>query len=235
MLSKFVDKLMELSEPHTFNTDTGEYADKKVIRIPNELRAAPLTVYSLDGLAGYLQKFMPAEKKYFVQVVSPTLVRVISDLDSDREREILVEAVAEVPQIPFGKFLDNEAMIIAMQSMFTEEETLLGMTDRYLVLKFAGTDDGITQKATVKDGIISKAEAIVPNPCTLRPFRTFTEVEQPASQFIFRMREDGDKRVLSALFEADGGAWKREARMNIADYLRGKMDDLGITDIPVIC
>lgn len=61
--------------------------------------------------------------------------------------------------------------------------------DRDLILKFAGTvengtiaqygDDGVTQKATVKTGIASKGDAIVPNPVRLRPYRTFIEVEQP--------------------------------------------------------
>ena len=51
------------------------------------------------------------------------------------------------------------------------------------------------------------ADVKVPNPVTLRPFRTFIEVEQPESKFIFRMREGGR----CAIFEADGahGSWRR--------------------------
>ena len=77
----------------------------------------------------------------------------------------------------------------------------------------------------------SKAEGIIPSPCSLRPFRTFPEVEQPMSKFIFRMRERRDETIESALYEADGGAWRNEARKNICGYLREKLKDTGITVI----
>ena len=48
----------------------------------------------------------------------------------------------------------------------------------------------------------------------LSPFRTFTEVEQPESEFILRLDEDG--RV--GLIEADGGRWKLTAKASIAAY-----------------
>lgn len=107
-------------------------------------------------------------------------------------------------------------------------------TDKALLLKFAGTvesgsvseygDDGVTQKATVRQGIASKADAIVPNPVRLRPFRTFVEVEQPCSGFIFRMKESHGA-VSCALFEADGGAWKNAAMRGIKEYLERELAD----------
>ena len=48
----------------------------------------------------------------------------------------------------------------------------------------------------------------------LRPYRTFTEVEQPESEFILRLDDEG--RV--GIIEADGGAWKMTAKANIAAY-----------------
>lgn len=109
----------------------------------------------------------------------------------------------------------------ALQSKFAPNE------DRDLVLKFAGTvedgtvaeygDDGVTQKATIKTGVASKADAVVPNPVNLIPYRTFLEVQQPASDFIFRMKSSCG--VQCAIFEADGGAWKNEAMSRIKNYL----------------
>ena len=58
-----------------------------------------------------------------------------------------------------------------------------------------------------------------PNPVTLRPYRTFNEVEQPASQFVFRI----NKLANLALFEADGGKWKLEAVESIANYLKNEL------------
>ena len=105
-------------------------------------------------------------------------------------------------------------------------------TDKALLLKFAGTvehgsiaeygDDGVTQKATVRQGIASKTDAVVPNPVKLKPYRTFTEVAQPVSDFIFRMRED--RGITCALFEADGGAWKNAAMKSIKEYLEFELE-----------
>ena len=78
----------------------------------------------------------------------------------------------------------------------------------------------------IKTGIASKGEAVVPNPVRLRPFRTFVEVEQPESAFVFRMRQDSDDGVECAVFEADGGAWKNAAMENIKKYLQLELSDL---------
>lgn len=56
----------------------------------------------------------------------------------------------------------------------------------------------------------------------LQPYRTFLEVAQPASDFLLRIDKDGHP----ALYEADGGAWKLEAKRSIAAYLGGQLADL---------
>ncbi|MED3469309.1 hypothetical protein P4485_32040, partial [Bacillus thuringiensis] len=75
-------------------------------------------------------------------------------------------------------------------------------------------DDGVSQAVTVKTGTATRGQAKVPNPVELMPYRTFVEVEQPESRFVFRMREG----ARCGLFEADGGAWKLEAMNNIKEY-----------------
>lgn len=170
------------------------------------------------------------EEKMIVHVVSPTQVKLYSNLDLDRVREYMVEVKAELPQFVFGRFVGHENFIIGVQSMFIPN------TDSELLLKFAGTveggtiadygDDGVSQKATVKTGLASKSDAIIPSPVTLKPYRTFTEVKQPESQFIFRMKEDKyDGGVQCALFEADGGAWRLEAMKNVKEYLERELSE----------
>lgn len=51
--------------------------------------------------------------------------------------------------------------------------------------------------------------------------RTFSEVEQPASLFVFRI----DKQANMALFEADGKCWVADAVGNIAAYLKEQLAD----------
>ena len=62
------------------------------------------------------------------------------------------------------------------------------------------------------------AEAAVPNPVTLAPFRTFRDVAQPASLFVLRVQGGGETPNV-ALFEADGGAWRLAAIENIKKWL----------------
>lgn len=56
----------------------------------------------------------------------------------------------------------------------------------------------------------------------LAPYRTFIEVEQPEGEFLLRLQ----KGPSAALFEADGGAWKIQARKNIKEYFLDKLADL---------
>lgn len=226
MIAKAIDKILDIARPIAIAVAGEQYSTVPLTRIQKDLRAEPLEVATLTSLVMYIKDFKEnfKETPLLVHVVSPTRVELTTALDGDRKRERLMIVHAELPTIPFGRYIDNEKMLITVQSMFIDDPE----TDRAAVLKFAGTvttgsikeygDDGVTQTATVKQGVASKTTAIVPSPCVLRPFRTFAEVEQPASEFIFRMRDDGNE-VEAALFEADGGAWQNEARENIRKYL----------------
>lgn len=236
MIASAIDKILSLAKPAVVQIGDEMYGVDKLTRLDTERHAEPLHVRTLSSMVLYIREFndMRKDLPLLVQVVSPTKVQLVTALDKDRKRECLMVAEAELPIIPFHEFIDNEKMLIAVQSMFVEDAE----TDRALVLKFAGTvtsgsvkeygDDGVTQKATIQNGVASKATAIVPSPCKLTPFRTFLEVEQPTSEFIFRMKEGRDNTVLSALFEADGGAWKNEAVDNIRCYLEKALEGTGV-------
>ena len=86
-------------------------------------------------------------------------------------------------------------------------------------------DDGISQKTTIKQGIASKADVIVPNPVTLRPYRTFLEVAQPDSQFVFRIRDEGGSPQFK-IVEAEGGLWRNEAMIRIKNYFLEELKDI---------
>ena len=64
----------------------------------------------------------------------------------------------------------------------------------------------------------------MPNPVRLKPFRTFLEINQPESDFIFRMREG--RGVECAIYEADGGAWQIEAMQRIKVYIQNALNDM---------
>lgn len=218
-----------LKTAEVLDINGGKYVDKDVHRVDKELRASAIQMNTLTSLVDYLKAGVDSmADKMLVQVVSPTKVRVLSMLDADRKREELVDVEAMIPDFEYGRYMGNERFIIALQSKFIDND------DRALLLQFAGTvkdesivqygDDGVTQKATIKTGITSVGDAVVPNPVNLRPFRTFIEVEQPESAFVFRMKQGNG--VECAIFEADGGAWKNAAMKSIKDYLQFELAEL---------
>ena len=202
------------------------YSDKQLNRLSVHIpMASSIEMSTLTSLVDYIKANVDVmAEKMIIDVKSPTEVRLYSQLNMERDRETLVVVNARVPEFSFNSFMDQEKFCINLQSKFIDSD------DRALILKFAGTveantiaeygDDGVTQKATVKTGIASKSDAIVPNPVHLRPYRTFLEVEQPASDFIFRMKQDKYDGVSCAIFEADGGAWKMNATKAIKEYLQ---------------
>ena len=227
MIKKAFEYIVGLSSPCIQKIGDETYSDKPLHRISYVPRASSIEMNTLSSLIDYIKSGVDEfSDQMIIHVQSPTMVSMYSALDCERVREYVVEVKAQLPRFAFDQFQDHEAFCIGIQSKCVDDPD----TDKALLLKFAGTveagsvaeygDDGITQKATVKTGIASKGEALVPNPVKLKPFRTFVEVEQPVSSFIFRMKEDKySKGIQCALFEADGGAWKIGAMEAIKKYL----------------
>lgn len=231
MIKEALAYVVGLKKPEIMDINGETYSDKPLNRIVHNPKASKIEMTTLTSLVEYIKARIDVmDDKMIIHVVSPTIVQLYSQLDFDREREHIVTVNAQLPDFTYGRYMGHESFIIALQSKF------IGNDDRELLLKFAGTvengtvaqygDDGITQKATIKTGIASKGDAVVPNPVKLRPYRTFLEVEQPESSFIFRMRQDERSGVECAIFEADGGAWKNTAMKKIKEYLQFELDEM---------
>ena len=237
MIKKALEYIVGLSSPVVQGIGKDTYSDKPLHRISYIPRATSIEMSTLSSLIDYIKSGVDSfGQNMIIHVQSPTRVSMYSALDCEREREYVVEVNAQLPRFAFDQFQDHEAFCIGIQSKCVDDP-FEPCTDKALLLKFAGTveagsvaeygDDGVSQKATVKTGIASKGEALVPSPVTLKPFRTFVEVEQPNSSFIFRMKEDKyNKGIQCALFEADGGAWKLEAMQSIEAYLNSELEGI---------
>lgn len=237
MIKEAIEYIVGLSKPSTITIGDAVFSDRELKQVYARNHAAdPIMLNTLSGLVDYIDSGYDEMQDTFISIDSHECVRLYSPLDQFRNREILAIVRAEHPTFIVREgYQTQEEFIIGLQSKFVPTE------DRDLLLKFAGTvehgtvsnysDDGVTQKATIKTGITSKSSAIVPNTVRLSPYRTFIEVEQPESEFIFRMKEENGK-VLCGLFEADGGAWKIEAKRNIKEYLEKELsvfkDSIGI-------
>ncbi|KFX58415.1 hypothetical protein HYH39_06265 [Clostridium botulinum] len=217
---QYLVQLGEESEP-IIELDQGTYSRVDLNRV-KQPKAQGLSISTLTGFVDYIKSNIDAiDTKLLIHVASHKRVDLYGPLNADRERECYLVAGAELPtNIRYEQFLDTEQFNIMLQSSFADKG------DKEVLLKYTGLvrdeavkttgDDGISQKVTVKTGVASVAEAVVPNPVSLAPYRTFPEIEQPLSKFIFRMK-DGPR---AAIFEADGGAWRNTAILRIKEYLK---------------
>ena len=150
---------------------------------------------------------------------------------------LLIGGTSDDPVVMEYTPMDMETFTINLQTYFAPDG------DRDELVQLAGTvradqgvtvaDDGMTQQVTARSGISLIQQVSVPNPVELVPFRTFTEVEQPASPFVFRMRRDGDT-IMAALFAADADMWKREAILNIRDYFGSELPEEMRDDVIIL-
>lgn len=251
-LQPAIDLIRQAEDKKHFIAQNGqEYVvdgDGDIQLLTNPLVQEPLALNQLTGLLDWIshEGIKIQDKKDFlmVQVVSPTEVRVIGRVNNQGSRSVYVDVNAVVDNIPFGRFLDQEDMVILLQSQFVhdeEQQTEKGIDDRDILLQVVSnlrsdevqqqTDDGVSQTVQINSGVASVSTVKVPNPVTLIPYRTFQEIEQPASKFIFRMHEG----MTSALFEADNSQWKVEAKHRIKAFLNEEQQKVfGGIQFPVI-
>ena len=221
----FIEKIEEMTGPKVIETDYGTFSDIQLHKIEDRL-VDTTKLSSLSGLVTMMKQEMNNyDNPLFVRVVSPDQVDVLGTVRCDMQRERPYVTYAKLNRFDFDSYMSIENMIINLKSRFAPTEDrdylvqLLGnITDQQSVQT---KDDGITQSATVKSGIQLVGEQRIKPIVSLKPYRTFLEVEQPESDFLIRLK-DGR----AALFEADGGAWEREAVKNVADKLRELLEDV---------
>ena len=209
------------------------YTNKDLRRI-EEPTARAMETTTLTSIVDYIKENVDKvqDSNIIVHVEGYSRVSIKKELNSDKRRECVMVADALTPDVITDRFIDPERFNIMLQSSFVESE------DRNKLLKVSGNikeesvrsvgDDGVSQAAAIKTGVASVAEVVIPNPVILAPFRTFPEVVQPQSKFIFRMQSGPQ----CALYEADGGAWKNVAMESIKEWLKARLE--GLDNVKII-
>jgi hypothetical protein len=217
-------------EPIVKEIDGKIYCNKDLIRYDEEKMANVIEASTLTSLVDYIKtKRSEMKESMIIQVSSPTSAYLFSGLSADRRREHLFQTKAKVPSFSFDNWYDQERFIIELQANFQmngDLKTILTVVGNVEAKSTANYgDDGVSQKTTIKQGIASKTDVIVPNPVSLIPYRTFLEVNQPASEFVFRIRDNGGEPYFK-LVEAEGGLWRHTAMMSIKEYLEKELADI---------
>ena len=218
-------------KPETVVINGRTYCTKELKRYDKEPKAEPIKATTLTSLVDYIKESREElRNRMIVQVVSSTKVLLYSGLLEERDRETLFEVNALLPQFEYGREYDQENFIISMQSCFEasgDREVVTVLASNIVNTQSATySDDGISQQAVMKTGITTKDNVIVPNPVKLAPYRTFLEVKQPESEFVFRVSEGRGGAPMFKLVAADGGLWKSQAVDNIKYYLTKELADI---------
>ncbi|MGN4759929.1 hypothetical protein ACTFRK_29335 [Bacillus cereus group sp. MYBK227-2] len=218
MIKEAIQYLVKLGNTETKEID-GQTFSTQPLHVVAEPTAKALLVRNLSGLVDYVKSNFDVEEQLMIHIASPTTVNCFTAINGNYNRSTFVKTEALIPEFDFGHWHDVENFIISLQSGFVLND------DREVMLKVVGNikeenvksygDSGYSQMVVARAGTQLAADVAVPNPVALQPYRTFIEVEQPESNFVFRMK-DGPR---CSLFEADGGAWKLEAIDNIKKYL----------------
>lgn len=211
------DRILEMATPKTYQIGPYTYASQDLVLVDTApSRPKDFCVDTLSGLVRIIkEEGSKIGLKLLVQVEDQHHVVVWSDYLGARsvpsrtfERLRLYTATADVPRITVGNYMDQQQAIIELQSLHN------ATPDRDYLLDLLSKID-VTQEATVKTGVVLKDTVPVKPIVELQPFRTFIEIDQPVSKFLLRVDEHGR----AGLFEADGGAWKLEAKCSIAKWL----------------
>jgi hypothetical protein len=224
MIKEAIEKVLSLAEIRTTKIGDQVFTSSDIRRV-SEVTTDTLKVRNLRGIVDYITKNFDEKFPVIVHIQSPTHVSVLTGYNRDLQRNVLIEASALLPDIDFGRYYDIENFNILLQSCFVDNDmrtallAIVGNVKDEKVVNYG--DDGTSQQVTAKVGVATVEQVRLPNPVYLKPYRTFVEIQQPQSAFVFRMK-DGPS---AALFEADGGEWKLRAIAEIKIYLDRALEE----------
>jgi hypothetical protein len=235
-LSQFIDKILAISQPQIINIDDRDYTTKVIAPMLDHAPKKPLVFKSLKGLVDYINFNVDGldPHKIMIHVESPYVVSVNSMLTPKfLQRFEYAKSHYDQPEFAFDVFQQIDRAIISLQSHFVMTEEL------QILIQIIGnitdsdirevSDDTVTQSVVVRSAVSLKDRIKIPNPITLRPYRTFSEIEQPAGQYIVRVRSENEKALPTvALFNSGGMQWQLAAMDAINKFLFFSINDKNI-------
>lgn len=241
--NSFVKDIRDIVEanPQIHEIEGDKYSSVNLHRIDTEHHVSQLCFNDLSSIVEIIKtealkgptylfnqskNSVTSPKRVNIIINDPWSVTVCTTLGEKNSREYPYGTNAERSPFRFGESYGFEKFVIALRSMFVDNEgkeyilNLLKQVGSYE--DYSVDDNGVMQNIKASSGVHLNAGEKSINPIVrLQPYRTFREVEQPESDFLFRVLND--KRF--ALYEADGGVWKLEAKKTIRLYLETALKD----------
>ena len=188
-----IEKIVELGQPNIIKENGYNYTDKTlaVIKTP---QVSTIIFNTIKGLVDTLKvEYENFSQTIIVSAETHKSIQVLAAIDSDdRTRENPYKAIGKTPHIEFNRYINSEDMIIALKSNFVETPELLDLVQLLgTIVEENGLttlDDGFSQSVVVKKSIALKDNKVINPRIKLTPFRTFIDIEQPASEFFTKIK-----------------------------------------------
>lgn len=233
MIKAAIEKIQEMAKPNVQMIDGRAFffhGDEHEEVVPEVLAPGILTLNSLDAMTKMVKTEAVKKWKapFYIQIPSPLRVCCFAQPEGEEKRFVRLnfyDAVAtDIPGWKASEQMNFEEAMIALRTRFqhTDDTTyaLKLLSDITTGSKVTYNDNGIATSVVTRKGIDLQSNAAIRPIVSLKPYRTFQEVDQPASDFLIRINERG------ILFtEADGGMWKLKARNTIKEYFDAAFSD----------
>lgn len=230
MLKEFIEHIQNTTRPQIFEKDGATFV-VYAGEAPHQLRPDIdhpdiLPLHSLDALVKLVRtEASKAETPLYITIPDHLTVRCFGQPQPDARyfRQFYYEAHAtDVPGWGEKVQLGFEEAQIAMRTRFQETAdtvyALKLLSDICCGAKVVYNDNGIATTVTTQKGVALQSNEQIRPIITLKPYRTFQEVEQPESIFLIRVNERG-----ITFTEADGGMWKLKARQTVKAFLEEQL------------
>ena len=229
MLKEFIEHIQKTAQPKT------EIVEGRIFALfhdgvqeinPEPYRPELLEVHSLDALVQLIaNEASEFAQTIFVSVPDHMTVSCFTKPDPDDRcfRQVFYKAIAtDVPGWGEKVQMGFEEMQIALRTRFQETpdtpyvQKLL--SDISTGAKITYNDNGVATTIVTSKGVALQGSETIRPIVTLKPYRTFQEVDQPDSTFLIRVSERG-----ISFAEADGGMWKLQARRNNKAFIEAQI------------
>lgn len=198
-------------------------------------------ILALSTLTGLVAAFNADVDKFSgkgasaVQVESFDSVALVSlEADEWGRRHVWARAKStEVNPFKFGEYLDPETFLVTAQAGFMPiDGHYTNMLKLCSSLKAGSSvqtaDDGYSQKVVIREGGVEHGEVDLPPRVSLRPYRTFREVDPVQSDFLLRFKGQKDALPVVALIPVDAGRWKTDTALTVADWLKKNLPETAV-------
>lgn len=239
MIKSAIEKILELDKIETIKHEGLLYANKELHLIDFDESPQPLVlnIHTLSGIIDYISIHPDNAKEYLIHIMTSQSIYLYGEYEKiygRRKVYLQSECIQKKDFSVISKF-DQIEFITALQVNFILDESLKDLIDIVSNITDEQSnnfiDNGISQNVIIKKGIKREAKEII-NPIILRPYRTFEEIEQPESNFIFKIIKH-DNKIEFKLKEVESNHWKVTAINLIKKYLRNNISSDKIDKIPI--